>query len=297
MQYIKEHSDLPVPQVFAYEVDEKNPVGAAFILMELLPGSVAMDALGGYEVHRGVIAREYRQNFYRSVAKCHLTSLRLSKIGTIVRNREGGYECGPIPGIGGPFDSATAFFEARAESVKFRWDKETIIRMMQQGPIPAEEMVEIIENFPSQIKAMASRLSLCDKGPFPLAHADFLHSNIIVDEDNFNVTGVIDWEGACTVPCELIAFPDFLRAMPVPFDLPRNYDQHGQPLDTETQEVWREREDYIDMVRSIEHSDSLLSTSLSSKRIQAIAYTYGAYTSVGKFGFYDRVMKGLEIQL
>jgi hypothetical protein len=35
---------------------------------------------------------------------------------------------GPLPGIGGPFDTATAFFEAWADSVKFKWDKETITR-------------------------------------------------------------------------------------------------------------------------------------------------------------------------
>lgn len=72
MQLIKEQSDLPVPQIFAYEADENNSVKAAFILMELLPGIVAMDALGGYKVHRGVIPKEYRENFYRSVAKCHV---------------------------------------------------------------------------------------------------------------------------------------------------------------------------------------------------------------------------------
>lgn len=74
MQFIKEHSELPVPRVFAYEVDENNPVCVAFILMELLSGSVAIDALGGYEVHRGVIPKEYRQTFYYSVAKCHVRS-------------------------------------------------------------------------------------------------------------------------------------------------------------------------------------------------------------------------------
>jgi hypothetical protein len=34
------------------------------------------------------------------------------------------FECGPLPGIGGPFDTATAFFEAWADSVKFKWDKD-----------------------------------------------------------------------------------------------------------------------------------------------------------------------------
>lgn len=75
MQFIKEHSDLLVPRVFAYEADENNPVSAAFMLMELLPGIVAMDALGGRKAHRGVIPREHRQNFYRSVANSHVRLL------------------------------------------------------------------------------------------------------------------------------------------------------------------------------------------------------------------------------
>jgi hypothetical protein len=212
----------------------------------------------------------------------------------IVKNYKGGYECGPLPGIGGPFDTATAFFEAWADSVKFKWDKETITRMMQRAPIPAERMIAIIDNFPSQIKAMASQLSLCNEGPFPLDHDDFLHSNIMVDENSFDVTGVIDWEGACTVPWELIAFPDFLAAMPVSFDLPENYSQDGQPLDEEVRETWRERGEYIEMVKSVEVQDSLLSACLSSKRSQAISYLYGAYTCVGKLGTYDRVIEELE---
>lgn len=222
-----------------------------------------------------------------------MTSLRLPKIGTIVRNRDGRYECGPLPGIGGPFDTATEFFEAWADSVEFKWDKETITSMMQRSPNPAERMIAIIENFPLQIKAMASRLSSCNEGPFPLDHDDFFHSNIMVDE-SFDVTGIIDWEGACTVPYELIAFPDFLTAMPVSFDLPQKYDEDGQPFDEEIREMWREREGYIEMVRLAELDDSVLSDCLSSKRSQAIAYLYGAYTSVGKLGFYDQAVKEIE---
>jgi hypothetical protein len=116
----------------------------------------------------------------------------------------------------------------------------------------------------------------------------------MVDENSFDVTGIIDWEGACTVPWELIAFPDFLTAMPVSFDLPQNYGQDGQPLDEEVQETWRERGEYIEMVKSAELEDNLLSSCLSSKRSQAISYLYGAYTSVGKLGTYDRVIEELE---
>ena len=220
--------------------------------------------------------------------------MRLPKIGTVVRNRDGGYESGPLPGIGGPFDTASDFFEAWADNVKFKWDKETIRRMMQRGPIPAEQMIAIIDQFPVQIKAMASRISATNNGPFPLCHDDFLHSNIMVDESNFDVTGIIDWEGACTVPWELIAFPEFLQTMPASFDLPHKYDQEGQPLDEEVRQTWRERQEYIEMVESVEGEDKMLSTCLGSGRIQALAYAYGAYTSIGKLGFYDGVVEQLE---
>ena len=52
MQFIKERSDLVVPRVFAYAMDENNPAEVAYMLIEVLPGIVAMDALGGYDVHR-----------------------------------------------------------------------------------------------------------------------------------------------------------------------------------------------------------------------------------------------------
>jgi aminoglycoside phosphotransferase (APT) family kinase protein len=72
MQFIQKHSDLPVPTVFAYALDENNPAAVAYMLIEVLPGIVAMDALGGHKVHRGVIAAQYRPRFYRSVAACHV---------------------------------------------------------------------------------------------------------------------------------------------------------------------------------------------------------------------------------
>jgi hypothetical protein len=116
----------------------------------------------------------------------------------------------------------------------------------------------------------------------------------MVDESSFAVTGIIDWEGACTVPWELIAFPEFLQAMPASFDLPQKYDRDGLPLDEEVRRTWRERQEYVEMVRSAELEDNLLSTCLGSKRSQALAYAYGAFTSIGKLGLYDGVVEELE---
>ena len=58
--------------------------------------------------------------------------------------------------------------------------------------------------------------------------------------------------------------------------------------------MWHEREEYIEMVRLAELDDSVLSDCLSSKRSQAIAYLYGAYTSVRKLNFYEQAVKEVE---
>ena len=168
--------------------------------------------------------------------------------------------------------------------------------MIQRGPILAKQMITIIENFPSQIKAIASRLSVCNEGPFPLVHDDFSRSNIIVDKNSFEVMGIIDWEGAFTAPYELISFPSFLAAMPASFDLPEKYDQDGQPLDERLRERWRQRGEYLEIVRSVEleESDHLFSACLSSERGQMMAYLYGVYGGFGKLYFYDRVMEELR---
>ena len=72
MQFIKEHSHLAIPNVFASAIDGNNPAEVAYMLIEVLPGIVAMDALGGYDVHRGVIPAQYRRHFYQAVAACHV---------------------------------------------------------------------------------------------------------------------------------------------------------------------------------------------------------------------------------
>jgi hypothetical protein len=47
--------NLPIPTIFEYKLDDGSAVRAAYILMESLPGSPAMDAEGAYDAHHGQI--------------------------------------------------------------------------------------------------------------------------------------------------------------------------------------------------------------------------------------------------
>ncbi|KAI0472818.1 kinase-like domain-containing protein [Xylariaceae sp. FL0804] len=292
MQLIKDRSTLPIPRVFAYEANTDNPVGVPFILMDFLPGNTGMDAAGGWEVHKGCIPLLYRQNFYRAIAKHHveLSALRSPKIGVIVKHEDGEYGIGPFPELGGPFTTTASFLESWANHVEFLSSKEEILQMMRGGP--AEQVLTAITEFPSRIRAWASQLSHEDDGPFPLCHTDFLHSNIIVDE-RFKVLGIIDWEGACTLPLELVAFPAFLSATPVMFDSPENYDKDGLPLDDEQKQRWKDREEYVDMVEYFEQDDRVLSSCLKNTEHLALAYAITAYSN-GKLGLYDEVIEELS---
>jgi len=71
---IRERTKIPVPQIFGYEIDGNNPVGVAFMLTEFLPGNVAIDANGGYEVHHGQIPPQHKASFYNATAQIQVRS-------------------------------------------------------------------------------------------------------------------------------------------------------------------------------------------------------------------------------
>ncbi|CZR66037.1 uncharacterized protein PAC_15938 [Phialocephala subalpina] len=274
MALIRERTKIPLPRVFGYEIDSNNLTGVAFMLMEFLPGNVAIDADGGYEAHRGKIPLQRRGSFYDAVAQVQvqMTSVRLPKIGTIVRSKDGSYDVGPFPDIGGPFETATAFFDAWAAHAKFPKSVTEIQRSMKNGPV--NEVLTSIVEFPLMVRSVANRISSCDGGPFPVSHRDLLHSNIIVDR-RYRILGIIDWEGACTVPWELVEFPLFLSTVPFPMDASWNYDENREPLDKDTRQTWRERKEYIERVARFEAAegvDDKLSATLNDQNFQNLAY-------------------------
>ncbi|KAK3370624.1 hypothetical protein B0H63DRAFT_504076 [Podospora didyma] len=66
---IRERTHIPVPRVFGYETEPSNRVSLPYFLMEFVPGSTAMDAFGGWDVHRGEIPRQHKDFFCQQVAK------------------------------------------------------------------------------------------------------------------------------------------------------------------------------------------------------------------------------------
>lgn len=217
--------------------------------------------------------------------------MRFPKIGSIIRRDDGSYDVGPIPGIGGPFETASEYLEAWANHVKFPFSEHTIRKRVP--PELADELVSSIQDFPVQLRALAKQGKFSEEGPFPLYHTDLMHSNIIIDKD-YKILAMIDWENAHTVPWEIIEFPLFLSTVPPPMDAPWKYDENGEPKDEKTRRRRLERQQYIDNVKEAEevHSfDSRLSRTLADRHLQNFATTVKLYLVPGKLGFYHKTLE------
>lgn len=219
-----------------------------------------------------------------------MTSIRFPKIGMISQLKDGSYDIGPIPGLGGPFETAHEYFASWAQNVRFPTAEDTIRSRMP--PNLADELILSIRQFPTKFEAALNRLPI-STGPFPLQHPDFYHSNVIID-DAYNILSIIDWEGAGTVPWEVVEFPMFLYTVPPPIDLPSKYDQDGYPVIAEVQKRWKERQEYIECVKTAEAKmalDSKLSRILASPEAQSLATSIRLYQDEGKVGYYCRLLE------
>lgn len=290
MDLVRERSRIPVPKVFAYETHDHNPVGAAFMLMEFVSGDTAMDSFGGWDVHKGEVPSRFRGKYFAALAELQveMASLRFPRIGSIQRIN-GSYEVGPIPGLGGPFDSAADYFEAWAKKAKFPYD-EDVIRQRTPKNL-AEGVLSSIQDFPSQLGQLTRHLPL-QSGPFPLIHTDLYGSNIIIDSD-FTILSIIDWENAIVSPWELVEFMKDLSMVPPAMD---------GPLYRETVETRLRRDDqrkYIALVEKterVQHRDGKLSAVLRNSAMQNLAQAAWLYLD-GRIGLYAKVLEELKPML
>lgn len=81
--------------------------------------------------------------------------------------------------------------------------------------------------------------------------------------------------------------------MPAEFGSSRDYDKNGIPTDDEDKERWMERQGYVQMVKSAEEGDHVLSSCLGDGKLQSLSYLVGAYSD-GKWGYYHKAVERLQ---
>ncbi|KAI9793098.1 MAG: hypothetical protein M1816_000996 [Peltula sp. TS41687] len=282
---VKDRTTMPVPRVFGSMYKDYATIGAPVMLMECLPGNV------GTDLNYRSIPAQYKSKFFEEMARCQaeMSSSLFPKIGSISRLEDGSYEIGPIPWLGGPFETATEYLKAWASKATFPIEEDFI--RMGSGEF-ADEIIKSVAEFPGRIADLAERIAKRNHGPFPLRHIDFGHNNIVVD-DEYNILGVIDWEGAFAAPWEIVDFPLTLHNTPAPMDVPDFYDENGVPKDEGIRARLAERRAYVEAVRRAEQRGNLpptLSEVLADQVVQDVATAMRSFTDPGKMGLYSRLL-------
>ncbi|KAL2151731.1 hypothetical protein VTH82DRAFT_6829 [Thermothelomyces myriococcoides] len=200
MRTVRKRTRIPVPEVYAYNVSP-NEVGYPYVLMECLPGRV-LDGPIALQVppkHLPKVAKQFAEVMFQ------LYELTFNRLGRLWcgDNGESTPEILPV-GFGerspasAPATSLEWFYLHRQEENR---------QVLKSHPHDKEWLAAcwVLKKAISHI-IIESRLH----GPFPLCHLDLHHGNILFDDD-YNLTGVIDWSQAQTVPLERLAVsPEFI---------------------------------------------------------------------------------------
>lgn len=201
MNLIRARTTIPVAQVFAYGFPTED-FGFAYLLMEALPGRVLDNriALSVPDQHVGDFATQLANYVYE------LSTIRFSKIGRIMPSDSSErVELSPSSVAGSRnrllSTSLEYFYHLRKEQTK-------AILERHRGEQQWEAAAWFLE------KALTSIITEEHiYGPFPLCHLDLHYNNILVDE-NYRITGILDWSCAQTVPLERFAICPELVAPP-----------------------------------------------------------------------------------
>ncbi|KAI1273259.1 kinase-like domain-containing protein [Xylaria sp. FL0933] len=212
MKIIKRHTAVPVPQVFDFETSADQPFGYPYVFMEYLGGRTLSTGLAT------AIPLEHHAKVASQLANvlAELQNLTFTRIGRLWCGENAG---GPAEVIAmawhsspGPLETSFEYFYNQRQS-----ENREIVSMHPDDPDWLTACWVL--------KTALTHILVEDRvrGPFPLCHLDLHYGNMLFD-DEYNLTGIIDWSSAQAAPLEQLSVcPEF-----VPF--PGLSDEENQPI-------------------------------------------------------------------
>lgn len=190
INYIKEHTSIPVPKVFHLDTTANNEIGAPYIAMSYISGrtvsSLWFDASGHTPLE------ERRRNILKQLAQAmsQLNSLRFDKIGSLIASSRGtGHDLGPCY----EWDEAEDGTISVASSGPFL----TTLSFLRRFWAPTNEKSPYAVGAAKVLEEMLPLLP--HSSEYVLALPDFDSQNVMADKEG-NLTGLIDWDNVQTVP-------------------------------------------------------------------------------------------------
>lgn len=190
---------VPAPKVYCYELEgSENIVGTSYVLMEKMPGK-PLDWNGADEDQRRKVM-EQLADIYLELEQ-HPLQMTGSVVPSVVDS------CQPeaaafaqVPWFKSPEDALGPFSTLREAYTAIITQQLQTIENHEISSLPIDNALVFMWQL-----SMIDRLvdsSTSKSGPFYLKHQDDKGDHILVDE-NYNITGIIDWEFASAEAKEL----------------------------------------------------------------------------------------------
>lgn len=254
MKFVPEsglYPDIPIPKVYAWDTTFDNPVGAPYVLMDVVQGE-KLEGLEDNNGLRGLDTLPYAQqlSIVKTLAKLKASLSKpvpLDKIGSITTDAaRKSHFVGPLMTLtqgclGGPFKSAQELWRSRLESEILHavqeWcnlEEDQLSTSLSEPKCTPQTFAELFQSLSSLIphfKIPQAYSSLV------LHHPDLALRNIFFDKESLSsdqpkITGVIDWGGAQILPLMLTAqYPDdLMTTADDPFPRPEHPDENWRTV-------------------------------------------------------------------
>ncbi|KAI2463878.1 hypothetical protein F4781DRAFT_415058 [Annulohypoxylon bovei var. microspora] len=197
LRWLESLGNIPTPRLHGYGLrnDPRNKVGVSYMIIDKLPGR-PFDSHAASENQRSMVLGQWADIL------CVLSKHPLDKIGSLRFGANGDIEVGPVasdrtgtlPCIG-PFEDADQFYSSWASMYL-----ELIADSQLFSPYSVEAYL-IFKFLVEQIQTghWLQKWQDLNSGPFFLKHMDDKGDHILIDDD-FRITGIIDWSFARAVP-------------------------------------------------------------------------------------------------
>ena len=277
MRLIQERTTIPVATIYGYNCEHDNPFGYHYMFMSALPGHHRdrCFALSVPQQHQAKVAAQLADILHQLSTK-----MTFESIGRIWCGKQGNEEPGIISfNASGACEGQLGKFPVGPFSTSLEYFYS--LRQIENDAIQVALAKGVLgENVDKESWLVACRVfeqALCSSilrekttGPFPLQHVDFQFNNILLDDD-FNVTGITDWTGAQTVPCESFAI---CRELIVPPNASEEVSARTFAFRTMVKKAWQERELDRENLESVWPMSDLVGSTRSN--LICFSYTSGA---------------------
>lgn len=232
MRYLKSspHYNVPVPQVYAWNLTYDNPVGAPYILREAVPGvTISKDGrFYNLPAHATIKVITELAKVQAELSK----PCEFDKIGCLYEREDkpGEFYVGKMLSFPTGSEEEDAFREQYLgpfSSLRDMWDarieRETLSAISNWSALPSDssipsrlppskanpqqfgELLQLLSGLTSLFTPPKELSGLC------IHHSDLAIRNVLFDPVTFKITGVIDWEFAMIMPLVITGrFPDDL---------------------------------------------------------------------------------------